>query len=208
MHDVRPPLRCGGADRQMSIWRVQRGLAFGFGVLLVFMACEPAAPVVRELPQRDTFIALSKDFQGFRSWGSIELGQRPAQGETHVEGELRAFVNALPLPESREFPVGTIIVKENLASQEESPGKGKKMFAMVKRGGGFNAQGAVGWEWFEIIDGDWGVAISWRGLGAPDGEGYGGDPLGSCNSCHEMGHQNDYVLSKALSLRGKGNQVQ
>ena len=73
--------------------------------------------------------------------------------------------------------------------------------AMVKRGANFNALGARGWEWFELVEGPRGVAINWRGLGAPDGEGYGGDPLGTCNSCHQMAAGNDFVLSEALTLR-------
>ncbi len=42
---------------------------------------------------------------------------------------------------------------------------------MVKRGGGFNAEGAVGWEWFELTErDDESVAIKWRGVSAPSGE--------------------------------------
>jgi len=33
------------------------------------------------------------------------------------------------------------------------------------------------------------------------GEGYGGDPMGSCNSCHQLAFDNDFVMSKALALR-------
>lgn len=165
-----------------------------------FTACDEPRPAVRVLPSRDHFVALARDFQDFRAWGSLDLGERPAQGETHDEGRLRAFVNALPPPGSQQFPVGTIIVKESLATPH-SPGVPKKHFAMVKRGGNYNVLGARNWEWFELVEGPRGVAIGWRGLGAPDGEGYGGDPLGTCNSCHQMAARNDFVLSEALMLR-------
>ena len=164
-------------------------------------SCDTPKPVVRELPPREHYVALARDFQDFRSWGSLDLGERPAQGETHDEGSLRAFVNALPPPGSTQFPVGTIIVKENLAQRPRSSEEPRKHFAMVKRGANFNALGARGWEWFELVEGPRGVAINWRGLGAPDGEGYGGDPLGTCNSCHQMAAGNDFVLSEALTLR-------
>ena len=75
-------------------------------------------------------------------------------------------------------------------------------FAMVKRGGGYNAQGASGWEWFELqnlTDGSGGVQIVWRGLGPPAGEVYGGDPNAGCNTCHrDCG--NDAVCAKSVRL--------
>jgi hypothetical protein len=161
--------------------------------------CQPERPKVDVLPERVTFIALARDFADFRQFGQLDLGERPGQGETHKGGKFIAFVNSLPKPGSKDFPVGTIIVKENVS--EDVPAKeAKKIFAMVKRGGGFNAEGAKGWEWFELNEGERGVAIHWRGVGAPNGESYGGDPMGSCNGCHEMAHKNDYVLSKALKL--------
>lgn len=169
-------------------------LSLAFGLLV---ACQPDPPEVDILPERATFIALARDFAGFRDFGQLELGERPGQGETHPGGKLVAYVNSVPKPGAREFPVGTIIVKENLSKGAES----KKIFAMVKRGGGFNAEGAVGWEWFELKENGRGVAIGWRGVGAPDGESYGGDPMGSCNGCHQMALHNDYVLSSALRLR-------
>lgn len=91
-----------------------------------------------------------------------------------------------------------MIVKESLANHRA--GQPKQHFAMVKRSATFNAQGAKGWEWFELTEDDDVVAIGWRGLGAPDGENYGGDPAGSCNGCHQMAVRNDYVLSNVLQL--------
>lgn len=162
------------------------------------LACDATKPRVEALPARTQVVAMARDFQDFRAWGYLSLGQRPAQGDTHVQGELRVFVNALPPPGTEQFPVGTMIVKESLANHRA--GQPKQHFAMVKRSATFNAQGAKGWEWFELTEDDDVVAIGWRGLGAPDGENYGGDPAGSCNGCHQMAVRNDYVLSNVLQL--------
>lgn len=152
------------------------------------------------LPEREIFIAMARDFAGFRDFGQLELGERPAQSETHPGGKLVVHLNSVPKHGAREFPVGTIIVKETV-SGATGDAQSKKIFAMVKRGGGFNAEGAKGWEWFELTESGGTVAIGWRGVGAPDGESYGGDPMGSCNGCHQMALHNDYVLSPALRLR-------
>lgn len=174
-------------------------LKFSF-LALTGVACQPEPPQVDVLPERSSFVALARDFSGFRQFGQLSLGERPGQGETHKGGKFVAFVNSLPKPGVKEFPVGTIIVKENV-SEETADGEPRKLFAMVKRGAGFNAEGAHGWEWFELAENERGVAIQWRGVGAPNGESYGGDPMGSCNGCHEMAFKNDYVLSSALKLR-------
>lgn len=169
------------------------------GALSFSLACDATEPRVQALPERTQFVAMTSDFQNFRSWGYLSLGQRPAQGDTHTQGELRVFVNALPPESSEHFPVGTMIVKESLANHRE--GQPKQHFAMVKRSATFNAQGAKGWEWFELNEDGKVVAIAWRGLGAPDGENYGGDPAGTCNGCHQMAVRNDYVLSNVLHLK-------
>lgn len=171
----------------------------GCALTLGLLSCQPDRPKVDALAERASFIALARDFGQFRDFGQLSLGERPGQGETHRGGKFVAFVNSIPKPGAREFPVGTIIVKENL-DEESRAGASKKLFAMVKRGAGFNGSGARGWEWFELAESERGVAIQWRGVGAPTGESYGGDPMGSCNGCHEMAFRNDYVLSPALKL--------
>ena len=97
----------------------------------------------------------------------------------------------------KALPVGTIIVKEATGGT-----MAHELFAMVKRGGGFNS-GAPGWEWFELEnldDGKDGVKIVWRGFGPPVGEEYGGDAEGGCNKCHGACSGNDSVCSSALQL--------
>ena len=139
-----------------------------------------------------TFIAFDASFAAFRTWrsfhsdGPVDDGTFPAV----ALGPRTQYINQLPPSGSTEFPVGTIIV--------EARDNGKN-FAGVKRGGNFNATGAVNWEWFEILENP--VTVFWRGLGPPNGDTYGGDASGGCNACHiKCGSTNDYVCSANLQL--------
>ncbi|HEY6078886.1 MAG TPA: hypothetical protein VIW29_08785 [Polyangiaceae bacterium] len=168
----------------------------------------------RDEPVREPFIALERDFQRFESWHQIDLAQRPAIGETHQAGEAREFINRMPAPGSKTFPVGTILMKTvkptaagavagDAAKAEDGKAakRGDDIFAMVKRGGGYNPHGSVGWEWFELRRRDDGtLGILWRGVNPPDGEGYGRDAQGGCNDCHRKATPNDYVHASALTL--------
>jgi hypothetical protein len=142
------------------------------------------------------FVAFERDFQGFREWDGGSFEPLPARGQTHFAGEQRYFIKGPPRTEVA-FPVGTIIVKQALlAARPEG-----QLFAMVKRGAGYNASGASGWEWLELGEReDQSVAIIWRGRSAPGGELYGGDPHGTCNDCHRQAQANDFVKSPALTL--------
>jgi len=152
---------------------------------------------VRRLPERRVFIALERDFADFRSWGSLPLTALPARGNTHAEGQHRVFINALPPAGTAPFPVGTLIVKEVHAPEPDQ----NRLFAMAKRGADFNAQGARGWEWFELVERpDGSPGILWRGIDAPSGEQYSADPHGTCNNCHQLAEENDSVQSTGLSL--------
>jgi hypothetical protein len=159
-------------------------------------SCQAAAGRERQLPGREPFIALERDFQDFEAWTRVELGERPSHGETHAAGEAREYVNVMPPKGSKTFPVGTILVKS-----VTKDAKKQDVFAMVKRGGGYNEMGSKGWEWFELKkreDGSYGV--KWRGINPPNGEGYSGDAAGGCNGCHQMALENDYVLAEKLTL--------
>jgi hypothetical protein len=169
--------------------RTCRSTAAAVVISAIVGGCEEPAPA--------RFLAFERDFQGFRSWDGGPFEELPAQGQTHFAGDQRYFIRG-PKRTSREFPVGTIIVKQaRLDARPEG-----QLFAMVKRGGGFNAQGAAGWEWFELVErNDKSVAIKWRGVSAPSGENYGNDPHGTCNVCHARAKANDFVKSPALALR-------
>ena len=143
------------------------------------------------------FVAFERDFQGFRAWPGGAFEELPARGQTHYAGEQRYFINEARR-QGPEFAVGTVIVKQaRLEARPEG-----QLFAMVKRGGQYNARGALGWEWFELTErDDASVAIKWRGVNAPSGEQYGTDPHGTCNECHREAQANDFVKSPALALR-------
>jgi hypothetical protein len=147
-------------------------------------------------PEGGAFIAFPRDFEGFKTWTSFELGADQTDGIT-VVGNRKAYLNKLPPTGSTSFPTGTIIVK-TIGEETAMPGQ---TFAMAKRGEPFNAMGAVGWEWFELVEVvDAPPAIKWRGITPPVGETYGGIAGGACNTCHAMGSTNDFVPSAELAL--------
>ncbi len=90
-------------------------------------------------------MALERDFQGFREWRGGVFEELAARGQTQFAGEQRYFIKGAQRG-GREYAVGTMIVKQaRLESRPEG-----QLFAMVKRGGDYNAKGARGWEWFEL----------------------------------------------------------
>ncbi len=158
--------------------------------LLLLTACGAGA----QSTPSDTFIALQRDFVGFEGW---EAFAPPAQagGATHLVGPYTVYLKARPEHGSAHFPIGTVIVKS--ARPDALMGE-EKIFAMVKRGGEYNAEGASGWEWFELARSTSGApVILWRGVGAPAGEKYS-QVDGSCNSCHQGSMDNDFVQSIRL----------
>jgi hypothetical protein len=147
----------------------------------------------------ESFVAMQVDFSGYSSWDAVSIG---AAGDDsgHPEGERTVYVNELPPADAESFPVGTVIVKTI---------EGADIHAMVKRGEGFNTDGAVGWEWFELVLATNGEpVIKWRGEEPPAGETYGslpgvpvdsGDTLtGDCNACHTARSDNDFVHAVLL----------
>jgi hypothetical protein len=147
----------------------------------------------------DVFIAFAPDFAGYNTWTAFDLGADAADGMP-ATGERRAYLNHLPPTGSPAFPVGTIIVK-TIGADTPTPGQ---TFAMVKRGGVYNVQGAIGWEWFELTTADPVMPyILWRGITPPVGGAYQDCPDiagGSCNNCHVASSGNDYVPSSELAL--------
>ena len=176
-----------------------------FGVALVVAAATAAcgsggtdAPPGEGTTTASTFLAFGGDFAGFRDWSSYKVTDDPkVSAGIHTSGPRTEYLNHKPAHGSTSFPIGTVIVKE-FAGTAAAPGQ---IFAMVKRGGGFNAAGANGWEWFELtVAKDESIAIVWRGVGPPSGEKYGGDPTGGCNGCHGAASNNDSVQSANLRL--------
>ena len=163
-------------------------------VAALFAACgsDPAEPPDAGPPT--SLIAFASSFADFRSWTSFH-DDGPAAGTVAVDAlsPRTQYLNKLPAHGATEWPIGTIIVE-----QRESGAR--SIFAGVKRGAGFNAAGAPGWEWFELTESATGkVSILWRGLGPPDGsESYGGSDR--CNLCHAVCSDNDYICSPIMRL--------
>jgi hypothetical protein len=165
-------------------------------VLAMLCACWAACGQADEAATDSTFIPLQKDFAGFRKWPVFDLGVADADS-VHPQGRRLIYLNRVPRSGSTAFPVGTILVK----TVTPDDGSEASIFAMAKRGGGYNSQGALGWEWFELLDGsDDETLIVWRGITPPTGEGYGDVVGGACNTCHGEHADNDYVASAALLL--------
>jgi hypothetical protein len=83
---------------------------------------------------------------------------------------------------------------------ERGPESEWEVHAMVKRGGGYNLDGALGWEWFDLaIDPEAGPFIVWRGEGsAADPGGYVTVEAMGCNGCHSTVASTDYVFTRAV----------
>jgi hypothetical protein len=160
--------------------------------LLALLAACGTSPAGTDAGTPDVFLAFSSSFTDFRSWTSSHSdGPAPGTQPPNVLGPRMQYINTVPPSGSTEFPVGTIIVEYRETDHH--------ILAGVKRGGNYNATGALNWEWFELTENP--VTISWRGVGPPNGETYGGDPNGGCNSCHAAcGGSNDYICSPHLQL--------
>ena len=163
-------------------------------VLTALVALAACGPGGEPMPMGDTFVAFASHFNGYVHWEKFEVSSAPVQGEVHSTGDRKVYLNRRPAAGATEFPVGTMVVKA-------LPGVGR-VFARAKRGGGYNAAGAAGWEWFELQHTSAEeVIFVWRGVGPPNGEGYGGDPNG-CNVCHLTLKSNDTVSTAALNMSG------
>lgn len=161
---------------------------------LLLVACA-STPDSEPTNTGDVFVAFAESFRGYHSWESFDVTDGAAATGIHDGSTVTAYLNRRPASQSPEFPVGTMIVKEP-SGGTTAP----RIFASVKRGGGYNAT-VPGWEWFEIEnlgDGNDGVRIVWRGVGPPAGETYGGDPNAGCNTCHKS--CTDAVCAPPLAL--------
>jgi hypothetical protein len=143
-----------------------------------------------------TFLAFASDFSGYHTWTSFPAGTDPVPGSIHLLGPRTAYINRIPAHGSTELPVGTIIVKE-VASGDPAM---RDVIARVKRGGSYNADGARGWEWFELRNtADGGAVIVWRGVGPPVGGcSYLGTVGGGCNLCHAGSTDDESIQVPAL----------
>jgi hypothetical protein len=163
-----------------------------------FTSTDVTAPDAATSAPTKTFGALVGDFQPYASWTNFYVGDVPDPNGVDLAGPRTVYINAMPPPGSTQFPVGTMIVK--VIETSEAP-QTWQMFALVKRGGDFDSQGAPGWEWFGLaMNASNEVVIEWRGDGPPPDGGYGGINNVGCIYCHTQAKANDYVQTPQLQL--------
>jgi hypothetical protein len=152
------------------------------------------------------FIALDSDFAKFRTWERLSVGDAPLAG--HPPGPRYVYLSQRAPKGASQYPVGTLVVKTIESDPDPSHWE---VFAMTKRGGGFNARGAVNWEFFRLrMLADGTPLILTRGLFAYDPDidggisGYNGglmaDVTDLCNGCHgtPASAASDHLLSPGL----------
>jgi hypothetical protein len=171
------------------------------GAALLLVALSPGCRGARgrgDAGPREPFIAFAPDFQGFRGWKRTDLGRFSAGG--HLEGVHQyAYENHPRRAGSRTWDVGAIIVR----TLERGTPETWQVFASVKRGGGYNARGNVGWEHFRLrLDPNGQVIVVARGLNPGTGlsDPYAAGEGVGCNTCHGSRDARVYdgVLSPAL----------
>jgi hypothetical protein len=194
--------------------RTLRTFALGGAALALALTAGAGCSVAPSAgPDGGQFVAFDTTFNSFHTWPSAVAMPSPSlppvdaggvgpdggatDGGVHPPPETEYWQIPTP-PTGNAFPLGTIIVKET----EEADPTARQVFAMVKRGADFNANGAVNWEFFELTNNANGTeTINWRGYGPtnPTMDIYGGNP-NVCNDCHAKAVSNDYVWSAALQL--------
>lgn len=171
---------------------MRRALA---ALALCLAGCGDAQP--SEPVEPGAFVAFDRDFLPYTTWPRTDLGSLSLAG--HPPGPRWVHLNRVLSQNATEYPVGTILVK--VVQAEPDPTQWV-LFAMVKRGGTYNASGARGWEYFVLrLSREAVPVIVSRGL-APNlvGSLYTvGDGLG-CNSCHgtEDARMFDGILTPSL----------
>jgi hypothetical protein len=172
--------------------------SFSLALLLGSAACGGGGDSPSDAGAPASFVAYESTFTGFHAWSNAVAA--PSAGSSgdglHGVGPMQVYWSQSPPHGSTSFPVGTIIVKET----QDTDVTQRIVFAMVKRGDGFNSGGTNGWEWFSLKDAADGTAsILWRGVVPPTGEVYANQAIGDCNGCHTQ-TTNDGVWDAALQL--------
>jgi hypothetical protein len=178
-------------------------LAIGLIAFFFTRKAEVQTLTTRKAPE--TILAAKSEVDGYKNWTKVNdqpqkmlsrissqcARATPAQEEAestnpHKDKYVNVFVNAIGEREmltkkSPKFPVGTVVVKEKLASPDsEMP---ELLTVMIKRGRGFNPE--VGdWE-FMVVSGD-ASEVTAKGK------------LENCQTCHLDYKQNDYLTREYL----------
>lgn len=169
-------------------------------VALLLTACTCGAP---EDTTPSTFVATEADFVDFDRWERFERSDQSFL-PSHLGGETYVYLNRRPPEGAERYPVGTIVIRVTQAG----PASDWEVHAMALRGDGYNAEGAVGWEYFDLEIERTGEQLTprihWRGEGPGDeGDGYAhgaeGVQLG-CNHCHGAVPELHGLLGEELRL--------
>jgi hypothetical protein len=175
---------------------------------LVFVC---AAGCARSPADGAPFVAEDSDFAGYTSWYSTPLTDDTGLSDVvYPAGARVGFLNHRPPAGASAYPEGTVVVK---AIERGSGPPEWEIFGMAKRGGGYDADGAVGWEFFLLLaDTDGTLHIVSRGL-APMDDGHAGDmgmasgtyfengQIVPCNVCHGLARfaGTDHLISNELA---------
>ena len=145
-----------------------------------------------EASVRRVFIAQTSDFAKYQDWMVFKHDVSTEHGG--LVGTTTTYVSELPDATTHTFAIGAILIKTiKMASSDVLT-----IHAITKRGSGFNADGTLGWEFFELLLNSKGVPyILWRGEEPPSGEQYQAllgasktdrpETEGKCNDCHAGG---------------------
>jgi hypothetical protein len=146
-------------------------------------------------PVSEHYVAFERDFSDFRSWPRVAVGSAPLVG--HGEGQRYVYRRPTPAMQGDgglAFATGTVLVK----TVETGAADAWRVFAMVKRGGEYNRDGARGWEFFELkIDANGRVSILARGVRPGVAYDAVNEVELTCNDCHRAAAGTDSVLSGA-----------
>ncbi|HWE28365.1 MAG TPA: hypothetical protein VHB97_10205 [Polyangia bacterium] len=153
------------------------------------------------------FMAEDSDFADWQSWFGGVLAPNLLDGDVYPPGTRWGYVNHRVPPGTSVYPEGTVLIKL-IESPKDDPTLWHA-FGFAKRGGGYNAAGAVGWEFFLLrLDAAGTPTIQSRGI-APAFDGFDmdsgsytpGGSAGSCNICHQLPafKPTDYIIDALLA---------
>lgn len=122
-------------------------LAFGSAALLVVAASSSCGgkAATKPPPVVQQFLVQDSDIADFTSWYSQPFVIDPIADIFYPPGSRFGFINHVAAPGATSYPIGTIIIKAIENSKDPTTWQ---LFGMSKRGGDYNAAGAVGWDFF------------------------------------------------------------
>ena len=180
------------------------------GLTLAFVGTACGGGGAKKPTPVSEFIAQDSDVADFPNWYSQPFVADPLADIVYPPGSRFGFINHPAPPGATSYPVGTIIIK---AIENDKVPAHWELFGMSKRGGDYNAAGAIGWD-FLLIRYENGVPhIYSSGLtptvdGNPDmqaavneGSYFAGGQI-ACDVCHGLKKYApyDYIIDQPFEL--------